>query len=268
MRGATLLEFLVALGATALLVLGAVRFLAGALQAAGRVEGSLEAQRSLRRAVDMLSDDVLEGGLRIPYPGAAPPGPPFTLERDRPLRVSKGYQPTAREAFMRADELTILKDQVLPGQARLAAPFSADTQATVTLVAEGRMRPRRGDLLVVEDGRWEAYRVEVPADLEPGRPGSLGVLPSEGGAGAHTAGTPVLLVRPQVPVTYALALPGPSLARIEGGEGGTQRLAAPQIQAFAVELPGPSPGRVRLTLEAGGQVRRTAILVLAPRNPP
>jgi prepilin-type N-terminal cleavage/methylation domain-containing protein len=259
-RGYSLVELLVALGLAALLALGLLRFLAGSLQALERVQASLSAQRSLRRGLDELADEVREAGFRVPFPGAGSQRPPLTVVRNQPVKGTE----------LRADELTLVADGVLPGGGSLAEPLAPGRPAQVALTAVHRTRLEAGDVVLVEDGHWEALAVTGPVDLVPGRVGVVDVT-GLGEPGSHGSGAPVTFLRPGRHVTYALALDrkasGPALVRLESP--GSRRVVAPNVSAFRVEEV-PATPLVRLTLEASGGrgLSRDRTVLLRVRNQP
>jgi type II secretory pathway pseudopilin PulG len=278
--GTTLVEVLVVLALMGVLAAGLLAFLAAGLGTARRVAGSLAAQRSLRRALAELSDDLQEAGLRIPCRPAPPPR--FRIEPARPV-------PGPGDALW-AQALTLSKDVVLPGRARLGAALPLadppDLARWVDVVAERRARLRPGDVLLVEDGHWEGARVAVAGDLAPGRPARLLLGALEPGQPAfrhgHGLDAPVAFLRPGRLIHYGVANRGgiPCLVRLEA-EGpeepdwarlrgsGAARVVAGPVAGFRVDLPrgpgAPLPPLVRVTVEAGAP-RRTAVLVRAPRN--
>jgi hypothetical protein len=272
-RGVTLVELLVGLAVQAFVLAGTVILLQAALAALARV------QASLRRGLAVLSDDLQEIGFRVPL-GDPPPGWPG-------LRLEKAEG---------GDKLSFLKDEVLPGEARLGA--DCDGEGRVTLVASRRIRLQPGDLLCIEDARWEAVRVRREQLLEPGRQATVSVESPEGAEvrapqEPHGAGVPLSLVRPNRRVRYALvpetgganllvrqetsgAFGGPGAGR----QGASERVLAAGLASFRVDLPRGAgagfPPLVRVVLESGNREAkgplarppRQVTLVRAPRNGP
>ena len=258
--GYSLMELLVALGLAALLALGLLRFLAGSLQALEGVQASLAAQRSLRRALEALADEVREAGFHVPFPGAEPPGLPLSVIHDQPVRGTG----------LKADELTLVTDEVLPGGGILAEALEPGRPAEVAITAIQRTRLEAGDVVLAEDGHWEALAVTGPVDLAPGRVGVVAIA-GLGEPFGHGSGVPVTFLRPRRRVTYALALDrrasGPALVRLD--RQGSRRQVAPDVSAFRVEEL-PATPLVRLTLEASGGrgVIRARTVLCRVRNRP
>jgi len=257
--GHSLVELMVAMAILGVMATGALRYLSANLWALGRAGQAIGAQRSLRRAMEELSEEVQGAGFRVPC---------RTEEKARPWLALARNQPLAGTAW-RTDELTLVRDRVLPGEARLAASIPLEEPPPLSwrieVLAERRTALRAGDLAVVEDAPWEGLRVLDAADLVPRRPGTLRVE-SLGRPGAHAKGAPVVFVRPQEAVRFAL-IPTegeamPSLARFEGEE--PVRIVAGRITRFQVDV--SSPNVVAITLEATGG--RSLTLARAPRNPP
>lgn len=264
--GATLVELLVALALTAVVSAGAAAFMASGFRAIVRVGGALAAQRALRRAAADLEDDVREAGFFVPC-RPAPGGHGLVLRRDLPVRGVAG-------AALDTDELELRKDMVLPARARLAEGIPADDPAVagrrLSLAVDSRVRLEAGDLIVAEDGRWEAWRIQAGAALAPGGSANLPVEPLEQGpARSHEAGTPLALVRPDRLVRYRLeAGPGgrPALVRRVSGER-EARVVAERVEQFRVDL---APPQVRITLKASGRglpAPRPLVVVASPRTP-
>ena len=261
-RGHTLVELLVALCLVALLTAGLLGLLGSVVGVLDRTRAALGAQRSLRRAQDQLQDDLLEAGFFLPCRRA-------------------GAEP---RFLAGAADLTLTKDEVLPEPALLATAVrvAAPGLPQVVPAGERKLKLLPGDLVVVEDGRWEGARVVDRVELLPGRPAQVRLASLEGeGAPAfrhdHEPGAPVTLARPRR-VHYRLA--GPTLVRVETDPAGavdwgelvrrggpSVRIVAPGLTGFAVELPrGPGggvPPLVRITLKAGP---RQLTFLCAPRN--
>ena len=306
-KGHTLVELLLALCLLAILAAGVLRFLAAGLGAVARAQASLAAQRSLRRATAQLSGELAEMGFFVPCRSLALVRPGFQLAQGRPLQELHGRTltppaPGGGGAF--GDELTLLKDEVLPGGATLAlAPQTgAGPTCTVTVASRGACRIHPGDLLLVEDGRWEAARVLARADLAPGRNVEVPAGALEGTPvfrKEHAPGAPVTFLRPLRVVQYRLVhlrkgrtVPcAPALVRLETSceaapgaidwaallRGGTDaqasvRVVAEGVHGFRVDLPrGPGAGLpplVRVTLRAQGPAGpvREASFLCAPRH--
>lgn len=264
--GATLVELLVALALTAVVSAGLAAFMASGFRAIVRVGGALAAQSALRRAAADLEDDVREAGFFVPC-RPAPGGHGLVLRRDLPVRGVAG-------AVLRTDELELRKDLVLPARARLAEGILADDPAAagrrLCLAVESRVRLEAGDLIVAEDGRWEAWRIQAGEALAPGGSANLPVEPLEQGPSrSHEAGTPLALVRPDRLVCYRLeAGPGgrPALVRRVGGER-EARVVAERVEQFRVDL---VPPQVRISLKASGRglpAPRPLVVVASPRTP-
>jgi len=264
--GHSLVELLVALCLLAVLAAGLLRLLGGVLGALGRARASLEVRRSLAFALDFLSDDVQEAGFRVPC--RAPPGGPLCIV----LRARPGE-----------DQLVIYKDVMLAGRGHLACPLpSGDPpplSRKVRLLAQERVKLQPGDMLLMEDGRWEGLCLEGPLDLAPRVPGEAVVSSLEGSPQDHGEGAPVGFLRPWRRIVWRVVA-GSGLVREEGpGAEPTSGWAVAEcrifrhVTRFRVETPlGEGAGRpplVELTL--GGQgplgLRRELTLARAPRNP-
>lgn len=152
----------------------------------------------------------------------------------------------------------------MPGRACLGA--ATDGSPVVRVAAERGARLEGGEVLVLEDGAWEAIPLAGPQVLPAGQGTPVRLATAPGG---HGAGTGLIWVRPDRTVTYRLG-PG-GLLRQEGGRSG---VAAPGITAFHPRLrPGGEgrPSLVEVELEARGvlgpvAVRRRARLACAPRG--
>jgi len=301
--GHSLVELLVALGLVAILGAGLLRIVAAFGRGLARLQADLEAQRSLRWAAALLSDDLQEAGFRVPC-RAGDPAPGLAVDRGLPVPVCPdpvlSGGPARDPPPRTGDVLTLVRDAILPGRLELAVdlPFP-DLPAgflRIALRADRPMRLQSGDLLVVEDAGWEAARLEGPQELRPGRTGqALVVGLGEGGSGvfarAHAEGAPVRVVRPGLVVRYGLVLLGPgpagavrpALARLEAGPGpvrgplqlprGGPRTRVEGIAGFRVDGPVAPGGPVRVHLEAracgaGGCLHRTLTLARVPRNAP
>lgn len=254
-RGYTLVELLVSLCLLVLVAAGLLRFLGACFGTLARVVERVELRRGLRRALDRVSDDVQEAGFHVPC--RAPPGLPF-LERG-----ARG-------------ELVLIKDEVLHGQGWLCAPLPLEDAAPrARIVASARVRLRKGDVLLVEDGAWEGLRLEEPLDLTPRVPGEGAVTPLDGEARrGHGEGAPVSFLRPLRRVTYRLE--GTSLVRRSGDplEKEDVTVLADHLETFRVDLPRGEGGGIPIwavvTLEARGPRGERCALTLAraPRNGP
>lgn len=279
-RGHTLVEVIVALGLAALLLCALMGYLRAGLGALERGGQALSAQRSLRRALAELDEDLLEMGCRVPCRAEATPAL-FQLAKDRPVRSLAGKD-GAPGSGLRTDELSLRKDVFLPGGVVLAAPVlpqePAAPQAWVDLTAERNAALHPGDLVLVEDGRWEGGVVAEPATLSPGRTVAVRLSPLAGPpvfSQVHDRGAPAACLHPLRLIQYRLALlPGRGTALVRLETDGPARFIAEGITRFEVDLPlgagDPVPPLVRVTLEArrGSGPRREATLVRAPRNGP
>lgn len=270
-RGVTLAEALAALALSALVMSGLAAFLASGFRAVTRLGGALAAQRALRWAASCLEDDVREAGFYVPC-RPAPEGPALEARRVPPARNPLDPGGAGR---VRSDELEIRKDVVLPARARLLESIGAEDPPPacrrLRLSADRRVRLEAGDLILAEDGNWEAWRVQAGARLAPSGPAEVLAAPLRPGPSlAHDAGVGLALVRPDRIITYRLAPRGgpPALLRQERGDP-EARIVAEGISGFQVEA-GDGAEPLRITLQARGRgldAPRTLVVVAAPRTP-
>jgi prepilin-type N-terminal cleavage/methylation domain-containing protein len=303
-RGFSLAELLVALGVATLLAAGVLRVIGALFEALGSTQAALAAQRSLRMAEGHLSDDLQGMGFLVPFRPSGVPGTLFRVEPGRPVPIF--FHGRLREApaplngqGLTGDEMTLVQDLVLPGEAHLAEPMpgrEAGDSQEVVLVCARRTILLPKDVLLVEDAGWEAMAVLERREVPAGR--IMAVPVDRGpGPGPHGAGTPVTLLRPLRRVRYGIAFlpaqPGSpgrmALVRQETdgsgeeGEGHARepgpadiaRVVAVGISRIRVEsTPGEGalPRLVKVVLEAESAgpwgVRRRTVLVRAPRNGP
>ncbi len=248
-RGHTLVELMVALLLMACLTAGLLLFLKACYETLGRTAERVALRRGLRRAADQLSWDLQEAGFQVPF--GEPLGGPGV-------------------AVGPSGELIILKDEVAPHRGRLDAPLPVGDPAPLTrrvrVSADGPVKLQAGDVLLVEDGAWEALRLTGPLDLRSRETGEAIVAALEGEVPrAHGDGAPVAFLR--LRRTQAYRLEGSNLVRRCGG--GRARVVAERMEAFWVDLEAGSPA-VKVTLEARGPAGERCALVVArvPRNGP
>ena len=259
--GFSLLELMVALLFMGLLLAGMARVYLAGLAGWIRVNEDLAAQRALRWAMERIREDLLMAGHLFPPPegraldpgafGPAPPGA-FTL--------------TPGPA---GDGLGLVMDGPLPVRAELGAAIPGPgpegapaVDAPVLVRPAAALAVQAGDLLLVQGERFEFARVDLPAELPPGRDGPLRVVRADRAGGAafafpHPAGALVQVVRPLRQVRYAVvplaravgrkALHGsgqePCLVRYEtayGAARGAPELVAENVACFQVDY---SPDR-------------------------
>jgi hypothetical protein len=233
---------LVALMFMGLLLAGMVQVFLASLNSWHRVDEGLTAQRALRWSLDRVVEDLQMMGYLFPPPElrtldlAASADPrqqsAFMLEPARPIWVARGGSFVRRAPGedpqepldKTADELSFVMDVPVPVRATLAWPIPGlavdpvpDTQTddpaesgTVWVRAARKVDLRRGDLLLVDDGRWEFAAVRAPAALRARAAAPVQVVHPEGpGAVAafrchHAAGTGVQFIRPLRVVRYAV----------------------------------------------------------------
>ena len=209
--GFSLLELMVAVLLMGLLLAGMLQVYLASLDSWTRVNEGLALRRTLRLALDRIAEDLRMVGHLVP-PAAM-----------RALELAPGDDPQAQGGFMlvpgeTADELSFVLDVPVPVPAELGsaipepAPEGAPGPAapcTLQLRADRAMGLESGDLLLVAGDRCECARVEGPAELSPGRAGSVPVVRADRAGGPvfrhpHGAGAPVLAVRPLRLVRYAV----------------------------------------------------------------
>ena len=213
--GFTLVEILVALALISVLMAGMAKVFAAGLEAGAGVQEGLYAQRSLRSAMARVSDDVRCLGYFFPPPGMRPlpvaasalPGlqSAFMLLPDQPLWKSLGasfvlpgpgddpFEAPGRKV----DELSFVLDHPLPVGGTLVEPVP-EAPYRISVSADRPLSLEAGDLVWVEDVRFQCARVAEAVSLPGGFPAAVPVVPLEGtpALASHAAGRRVGFVRP------------------------------------------------------------------------
>lgn len=245
-RGHSLLELVISLCLFVCLAAGLLRFLGACFGTLARAVERVELRRELRKAMDQLSDDIQQAGFRVPCL-AAPEGPSLTLGP--------------------GGELSLVRDELLSMEGRLCAPLPNEDPVPlsrrVCLTANARVRMRKGDVLLLEDGALEGLQLEGPLDLQPREVGEVVVTAPIGEPPrAHEAGATVHFCRTLSRVIYRLEAAS-LVCRHDAGE---VRVLVGHCAQFRVDL-GTQPVVV-VTLEARGRAgeRCTGTLVRVSRN--